>query len=98
MYPGGESICTTSVHPGWYSTGIIRGAEDSLAKQGIVPRDPVEVAERVVEQVVKGRSGRLVIPAEGERWCGVRGYPVWVQDVVSGVLGRRKDGGVVKGE
>ena len=84
------------MHPGWYSTGIIRGAEDSLAKQGIVPRSPVEVAEKIVEQVVKGRSGRLVVPEEGERWCGVRTWPVWVQDVVGGVVGRRKLGGVEK--
>ncbi|KAJ4297993.1 hypothetical protein N0V90_005892 [Kalmusia sp. IMI 367209] len=92
-YPGGEGICTTSVHPGWYDTGIIRGARDVLAKRGIVPRSPVEVSDRVVEQVLKARSGRLVVPAHVEMFTGIRSLPLWFQDVASGVARRKKEGG-----
>ncbi|KAK7192422.1 hypothetical protein PSPO01_01130 [Paraphaeosphaeria sporulosa] len=88
IYVGGEAICTTSVHPSWYQTGILAGAEEALAKRGIKPRPPVEVSDAVVEQVLKARSGRLVVPAGAEMWTSIRTWPLWLQDMVSG-LGRR---------
>ncbi|KAJ4355977.1 uncharacterized protein N0V89_004002 [Didymosphaeria variabile] len=85
-YEGGEGICTTSVHPSWYQTGILAGVEEALAKQGIKPRPPVEVADAVVEQVLKARSGRLVVPRKSEMWADIRYYPKWVQDAASGLI------------
>lgn len=79
------------MHPSWYQTGILAGVEEALAKQGIKPRPPVEVSDRIFEQVVKARSGRLVVPAEAEMWTRVRTYPLWVQDVLSGRIWRKKE-------
>lgn len=58
-----------------------------MAKQGIKPRTPVEVSDAVVEQVLKARSGRLVVPVGAEMWTSIRTWPLWLQDFVSG-LGR----------
>ncbi|KAH6618844.1 hypothetical protein C7974DRAFT_441407 [Boeremia exigua] len=91
-YAGGRAICTTSVHPSWHQTGILKDSGKQLAKRGIVPDPPERVAEAVLQQVLAGRSGRVCVPRGQERWAGVRGWPRWVQDVVFGLVGR---GGVV---
>jgi len=92
-YPGGEGICTTSVHPYWHATGIIKGAEKALNKHGIFPDPPSNVSNLVVEQVLKGRSGRLVVPKSEEGKTGLRNWPRWVQDLMFGYVGKSKGNG-----
>lgn len=93
-YPGGEAICTTSVHPSWHATGIM-GDESwtKLKKMGIKVDPPTNVSRVVVEQVLKGKSGRLYVP-EGQKWlAGNRSWPLWVQDLVKGDWrGKRRAG------
>jgi all-trans-retinol dehydrogenase (NAD+) len=89
-YEGGEGICTTSVHPSWHATGILKGAEKALNKYGIYPDPPSNVSNLVVEQVLKGRSGRLCVPKSEEGKMGLRNYPMWVQDLMYGFV--RKSG------
>ncbi|KAJ8117425.1 hypothetical protein OPT61_g1381 [Boeremia exigua] len=85
-YPNGSSICTTSVHPSWHQTGILKGAtRETLARQGIVPDPPSRVSDVVLKQVLGGRSGRLCVPADQERHAGIRGWPRWAQDVAFGL-------------
>ena len=88
-YEGGEGICTTSVHPSWHATGIIKGAEKELNKYGIIPDPPSNVANGVIEQVVKGRSGRLAFPKSEESKMGLREWPIWVQDVLFGFVSKK---------
>ncbi|KAF1809544.1 NAD(P)-binding protein [Eremomyces bilateralis CBS 781.70] len=90
-YAGGEGICTTSVHPSWHATAIIKGAEKTLNKYGIHPDPPSNVGDVVVEQVLKGRSGRLVVPKSEEGKTGLRNWPRWVQDLLFGNVFRSKD-------
>lgn len=90
-YAGGEGICTTSVHPWWHATGIIKGAEKALNKHGIFPDPPSNVSDAIVEQVLKGRSGRLVIPKSQAGRMGFRNYPRWIQDIMVGNVRRNKD-------
>jgi hypothetical protein len=89
-YEGGEGICTTSVHPSWHQTGIIKGGEESLARYGIVPDPPSNVSDLVIEQVVAGKSGRLCVPKSEESKTGLRGWPRWAQDVLLGHVWPRK--------
>jgi all-trans-retinol dehydrogenase (NAD+) len=91
-YPGGEGICTTSVHPSWHATGILKGAEKELNKFGIYPDPPSNVSNLVLEQVLKGRSGRLVVPRSEEGKVGLRNWPMWMQDLVFGFVGKRNQG------
>jgi len=90
-YEGGEGICTTSVHPSWHQTGILKGSEASLAKQGIVPDPPSNVSDVVVKQVLSGQSGRLIVPESEEGKTGVRYWPLWAKDIVLGHIWQRKD-------
>ena len=91
-YPGGEGICTTSIHPSWHSTGILKGTEKTLNKHGIYPDPPSNVANLVIKQVLNARSGRIHVPFSEEGKAGMRGYPLWVQDVLMGYLKKKDDG------
>ncbi|OAL51167.1 NAD(P)-binding protein [Pyrenochaeta sp. DS3sAY3a] len=90
-YPGGEGICTTSIHPSWHQTGILKGAEKSLLKFGIVPDPPSNVSDIVIDQVLKAKSGRICVPKSEEGKSGMRNWPMWAQDVAFGLVLPRKD-------
>ncbi|OAK93678.1 NAD(P)-binding protein [Phaeosphaeriaceae sp. SRC1lsM3a] len=90
-YPGGEGICTTSVHPSWHKTGILKGSETTLAKYGIIPDPPSNVSDLVVKQVLNGTSGRLCVPKSEEGKMGLRNWPMWMQDIMYGHVWQRKD-------
>lgn len=85
-YPGGEGICTTSIHPSWHATGILNGGVKALAKYGIVPDPASNVSDVVVEQVLKGRSGRVCVPKKENKTMGLRNWPRWAQDVTYGLV------------
>ncbi|KAF2708204.1 NAD(P)-binding protein [Pleomassaria siparia CBS 279.74] len=89
-YPGGEGICTTSVHPSWHSTGILKGAEKTLNERGIFPDPPSKVSDLVIEQVLKARSGRIHVPLSEEGRAGLRNWPLWAQDLSMGHVFARK--------
>ncbi|ORX89415.1 hypothetical protein BCR34DRAFT_609240 [Clohesyomyces aquaticus] len=88
-YPNGSSICTTSVHPSWHATGIIKGNVKDLVKHGVVLDPPSNVSDRVVEQVLAGRSGRIYVPRAQEGNARLREWPLWAQDVVMGYVWKR---------
>lgn len=92
-YPNGRSICTTSIHPTWHHTGILKNVgKDVLDANGIVPDPPTRVSDVVVEQVLAGRSGRVCVPENREQSMGVRNWPRWAQDVAFGlVFGKKAD-------
>lgn len=80
-YQNGHCVATTSVHPSWHATAIIKGYESKLAELGIVPDPPSNVAKAVVDQVLAHRSGRIYMPRSAERQAGTRGLPLWLQDM-----------------
>lgn len=59
-YENGHCVASTTVHPSWHATGIIKGFEGKLAEHGIRPDPPKNVADAVIEQVscakIKGRG------------------------------------------
>ena len=83
-YENGFTVATTSVHPSWHATGIIKGFESKLAEHGIVADPPSNVAKAVVEQVLAHRSGQIFMPRSAESQSGTRRLPIWVQDVLLG--------------
>lgn len=50
-YENGHCVASTTVHPSWHATGIIKGWEGKLAEHGIRPDPPSNVANAVIEQV-----------------------------------------------
>lgn len=91
-YPGGEGICTTSVHPSWHQTGILKGAEKTLEKYGIVPDPASNVSDLILKQVLQGKSGRLVVPKKEEGKTHFMYWPRWSQDILYGLAMARQDG------
>ncbi|KAF1924639.1 NAD(P)-binding protein [Didymella exigua CBS 183.55] len=90
-YPNGRSICTSSIHPSWHQTGILKNAgKDLIDKHGIVPDPPTRVSDVVVEQVLAGRSGRICVPKDQERYMGIRSWPRWAQDLAFGLVFGKK--------
>jgi len=87
----GRTIQTTSVHPSWHATGIVKPFEDRLSKFGIQCDPASNVSDAVVEQVLAGRSGKIFMPRTEEAKEGVRSYPIWLQDVLL-ALDRRLQG------
>ncbi|KAF2107397.1 hypothetical protein BDV96DRAFT_298962 [Lophiotrema nucula] len=86
-YPGGEGICTTSVHPSWHQTGILNSTvTKTLQKHGIVPDPAINVSKLVVDQVLAARSGRLHVPLSEESKSGIRYWPMWYQDMMMGYV------------
>lgn len=53
--------------------------------------DPASnVSRAVVEQVVKGRSGRLYLPKSMESKADIQAKPLWVKDIIlKNVLSRK---------
>ncbi|KAJ9603544.1 hypothetical protein H2200_011730 [Cladophialophora chaetospira] len=78
----GRTIQTTSVHPSWHSTGIVKPFEERLEKFGIKCDPASNVSDAVVKQVLAGRSGRIFMPRTEEAKAEVRSYPLWLQDVM----------------
>ena len=59
-------------------------------KYGIVPDPPTCVSDVVVEQVLKGRSGRICVPKREEKHMGIRNWPRWAQDLAFGLVFGKK--------
>lgn len=79
-YKNGYCVATTSVHPSWHATGIIKGFEHKLKEHGIVADPASNVADAVVEQVLAHRSGKIFMPRSAEKQAGTRNMPLWLQD------------------
>lgn len=72
------NVKTTVVNPGWIRTPLL---EPLLASPDF--KDPVlemdEVTSKIVKQVLSGRSGQLILPAELSMASTIRSWPAWAQ-------------------
>ncbi|KAF2267776.1 NAD(P)-binding protein [Lojkania enalia] len=91
-YEGGEAICTSSIHPTWHRTRIIKGFEKTLEKRGFAIHPAVNVSNVVVDQVLRGKSGRIHVPLSEESFASLRSWPLWLQDIVLGYAWRPRKG------
>lgn len=83
-YPTGHTINTTIVCPMWARTAVINDWKDSLAAHKAPVLEPEQVADPVVEQVLAGRSGYIYVPAHSRLTSAFAGFPVWLQDLLTG--------------
>ncbi|KIW89360.1 uncharacterized protein Z519_10214 [Cladophialophora bantiana CBS 173.52] len=81
-YENGRCIQTTSVHPSWHATGIVKPVAAKLEQLGIKCDPASNVSDAVVEQVLAGRSGQIFVPRTEEGRAGLRNWPLWLQDAV----------------
>jgi all-trans-retinol dehydrogenase (NAD+) len=64
----------------WAQTPLVKDWQASLvaSKTHVLP--PSEVSDRIVKQVLSGRSGQLYVPENVRNYSGVRGFPTWLQE------------------
>lgn len=79
-YENGDCIQTTSVHPSWHDTGIVKPFTHILKKAGVRMDPATNVSDAVIEQVLSSRSGQIFMPRSEERGTRIRSWPVWLQD------------------
>ncbi|KAF2129120.1 NAD(P)-binding protein [Dothidotthia symphoricarpi CBS 119687] len=81
-------IVTTSIHPGWVRTPLVKPVEAELSRNGSVLLEPGAVADAVVRSVLSGRGGQVFLPESAGRVAALRGMPNWVQERVRKGVGR----------
>ena len=64
----------------WSRTPLIKDWEASLAASKTFVMPPSLVSDKIVKQVLGGRSGQVYIPEIGASYSGVRGFPTWLQE------------------
>ncbi|KAH6888511.1 short-chain dehydrogenase/reductase 2 [Thelonectria olida] len=76
-----KHVRTSIIHPLWVRTPMNSGMHERLGSQML---DVGRVADRIVKQILDGKSGRVLIPSH--LWVAplVRGFPDWVQEWVRG--------------
>lgn len=80
-YENGNTICTTSVHPTFHDTPMIKNITGG-ARSTVPLFPPQDVADKVVEQVLNGRSGKQFMP-KGQYWVSfVKYLPTWTVDIL----------------
>lgn len=77
------------VNPTWIRTPLIEPLT-SHPKFNDTVLEPEDVATTVVDQVVSGRGGQLILPPTHWFLSGIRGWPTWMssglRNKVSGLL------------
>lgn len=69
-------VRTVVVHPGHVKTALFKGYQPT--SDFVTPSlEPESVAEAVVRQVLRGRSGTVVLPEAGAMLAGLRALPDW---------------------
>lgn len=83
-YKNGHTIRMTSVHPNFHDTPMIRDFRQTFERSGL-PIFPAEnVSSKVVEQVLKGRSGKLFMPESDYYVSFIKALPHWCFDLIAG--------------
>jgi len=75
---GADEVRTTVVHPNWVRTPLISVLTSNPRFKDPV-LEPEDVALPVVNQILSGRSGQLILPKSLSILNGIRGWPSWLQ-------------------
>ncbi|KAK6582373.1 hypothetical protein PZA11_004781 [Diplocarpon coronariae] len=72
------NVRTTVVNPAWIRTPLIEKLTSNPRFQDPVLEADV-VSGKIVAQIMKGRSGQLILPEALEPASSIRGWPAWLQ-------------------
>lgn len=89
-YENGHTIRTTSVHPAFHDTPMINKFRTAVRKSGLALHPPENVSRKIVEQVLKGRSGKLYMPESQYYVSFLKMLPVWFSDMLLGHIKRSR--------
>jgi all-trans-retinol dehydrogenase (NAD+) len=64
----------------WAQTPLLKDWESSLiaSKTYVLPASAV--SDKIVKQVLSGRSGQVYVPDSSANFSGIRGFPAWLQE------------------
>ncbi|KAK2735434.1 hypothetical protein CKAH01_01815 [Colletotrichum kahawae] len=86
-----RNVCTSIIHPMFTRTPLIQRA----TVKGDFPADlldPEDVADAIMKQILRGRSGSVFLPG----WCilisGIQGFPTLLQELIRGSKAHVLDG------
>jgi all-trans-retinol dehydrogenase (NAD+) len=80
MYHGAPNVLTTSIHPSWVRTPLLKPVENELRQRGSVMIEPEEVADKVVSKILACRGGQVFLPESAAQASILRGAPNWLQE------------------
>jgi all-trans-retinol dehydrogenase (NAD+) len=82
------NVLTTSIHPGWIRTPLLKPVIKELEQRGSTVMEPEDVADNIVARVLACKGGQVFLP-EGMRSISMlRGLPNWLQDSVRSKTGK----------
>ncbi|KAF2180260.1 dehydrogenase/reductase SDR family member 8 precursor [Zopfia rhizophila CBS 207.26] len=76
-----RGIRTTSIHPNWVRTPLIKSWEKSLRATRSSLIEPQTVADKIVNQIINVTGGQVFIPSHAARVALLRGWPNWLQEL-----------------
>ncbi|TGO58304.1 hypothetical protein BOTNAR_0183g00140 [Botryotinia narcissicola] len=81
------NVRTTVVNPGWVRTPL---AEDIISQASFKDSylQPETISNAVVDQVLAGRSGQIILPKDMSIIGTIRGWPWWIQTSVRNMIAR----------
>lgn len=89
-YPNGHTIRTTSVHPTFHDTPMVGDFKTALRKSGMSVFPAENVSRMVVDQVLKGCSGKLYVPDSFYIVSFIKMLPPWFGDAFFGHVKRSR--------
>ncbi|KAL9111449.1 MAG: hypothetical protein Q9227_004126 [Pyrenula ochraceoflavens] len=78
---GTRKIRTSVVHPTWARTPLLDSVSQKFGRdftEQTVSAD--DVADAVVDQLLKGESGQIFVPSGASWLAGIRGFPTWMAE------------------
>jgi NAD(P)-dependent dehydrogenase (short-subunit alcohol dehydrogenase family) len=79
---GAPKILTTSIHPHWVRTPLIKSWEKGLHAANAPINEPQVVADAVIRQIVDATGGQVFLPSSVSDSVILRALPNWLQEVI----------------
>lgn len=71
------------VHPSWVRTpltSLLTAEENKNFQQSVL--DPRTISDAIVDKIVSGNSGQIVLPVIVTSYTNLRGWPSWMQETL----------------
>lgn len=76
------NVLTTSIHPNWVRTPLLKPVEEELKQRGSVIIEPTLVADTVADRIFGCTGGQVFLPGPVSKISLLRGLPNWLQENV----------------
>jgi all-trans-retinol dehydrogenase (NAD+) len=91
------SILTTSIHPNWVRTPLIKPFEKAIKAAGSPILETEDVADAIVAQIERCEGAQIFLPNSAARISWLRAIPNWVQESARGGVSKQLESCTPKG-